>query len=58
MADICKGACHLQYGEPLWMYLKHREILFMYLGHYGLDYMLNYKFTDEQKRAIYTEYRV
>ncbi len=56
MADICKGACHLQYGEPLWMYLKYREILFLYLSRYGMDYMLNFKFTDDQKRAIYTMY--
>jgi len=56
MAEICKGACHLQYGEPLWMYLKYREILFLYISHYGMDHVLNYKFTDDQKRAIYSMY--
>lgn len=56
MADICKGACHLQYGEPLWMYLKYREILFLYISHYGTDFVLNHKLTDEQKHTIYTMY--
>jgi len=56
MAEICKGACHLQYGEPLWMYLKYREILFLYLSHYGMEFVLNHRFSDEQKRTIYTMY--
>ncbi|MDQ7823903.1 MAG: radical SAM protein [Candidatus Eremiobacteraeota bacterium] len=56
MADICKAACHLQYGEPLWMYLKYREILFLYISRYGMDFVLNHKFTDEQKRTIHSMY--
>jgi anaerobic magnesium-protoporphyrin IX monomethyl ester cyclase len=56
MADICKAACHLKYGEPLWMYLKYREVLFLYLSKFGKDFVLGHKFSGEQKRAIYSMY--
>jgi len=53
MADHCKYRCADAYGEPLWMYLRYREVLFLYIHHYGMDRVLSHCFTKEEREAIH-----
>lgn len=57
MADACKHLCALAYGEPLWMYLRYREILFLYIKKYGRGYVQDFKFDMKQREEIHSMYR-
>jgi anaerobic magnesium-protoporphyrin IX monomethyl ester cyclase len=57
MTDICKAACHIQYGEPLWMYLRYREVLFLYLSRFGMSHVAAFNYTDEQRHRIHGLYK-
>jgi len=35
IADLCTKVCNAAYKNPLWMYLRYREILFLYISKYG-----------------------
>ncbi|MDQ7822612.1 MAG: radical SAM protein [Candidatus Eremiobacteraeota bacterium] len=55
VAEICKYACAEKYGEPLWMYLRYREVLFLYLRHCGLPFLLSHTLTGEERQAVQRE---
>lgn len=40
---LCTETCNKAYGNPLWAYLRYREILFLYICKYGVDWVENYK---------------
>lgn len=54
VAEICKHLCARAYGDPLWMYLRYREILFLYIKHFGMSHIHRFAFTPEQKEEINT----
>ncbi|OGI01613.1 MAG: hypothetical protein A2Y25_05585 [Candidatus Melainabacteria bacterium GWF2_37_15] len=35
MADLCSQKCNEAYNNPLWMFLRYREIIFLYAAKYG-----------------------
>lgn len=35
VANICTKMCNEAYGNPLWMYLRYREVLLLYISRYG-----------------------
>jgi radical SAM superfamily enzyme YgiQ (UPF0313 family) len=35
LSDICTQKCCEAYDNPLWMYIRYREILFLYISHFG-----------------------
>ncbi|MGV8123306.1 MAG: B12-binding domain-containing radical SAM protein [Candidatus Xenobiia bacterium LiM19] len=53
MTDHCKYRCADAYGEPLWMYLRYREVLFLYIHHHGMKRVLNHCFTREEREAVH-----
>ncbi len=53
MTDHCKYRCADAYGEPLWMYLRFREVLFLYIRHHGMKHVLDHCFTGEEREAIH-----
>ena len=40
---LCTDTCNKMYNNPLWMYLRYREILFLYISRLGADWVENYK---------------
>lgn len=45
---LCTDTCNKMYDNPLWMYLRYREILFLYICHYGADKVENQKFNSNE----------
>jgi radical SAM superfamily enzyme YgiQ (UPF0313 family) len=43
MAQLCTQKCNEAYNNPLWMYLRYREILFLYVCKYGTSTIKNTK---------------
>ncbi|OGH96834.1 MAG: hypothetical protein A2104_07525 [Candidatus Melainabacteria bacterium GWF2_32_7] len=35
VAGLCTEKCNEAYGNPLWMYIRYREVLFLYVSKYG-----------------------
>jgi radical SAM superfamily enzyme YgiQ (UPF0313 family) len=40
----CTLSCNKAYNNPLWMYLRYRELLFLYVAKYGVKWVQEYKF--------------
>ena len=41
-AGLCTQVCNRAYKNPLWMYLRYREILFLYISKYGAKALKNF----------------
>jgi radical SAM superfamily enzyme YgiQ (UPF0313 family) len=52
----CKNACAAVYGEPLWMYLRYREVLFLYLERFGMEHVLHFQFDEKKRHELHTLY--
>ena len=42
VAGLCTQVCNRAYKNPLWMYLRYREILFLYISKYGAKALKNF----------------
>lgn len=52
MVKKCTRMCTEAYGNPLWMYLRYREILHLYLVKYGYRFIRQFKF-DQKPQYIW-----
>lgn len=48
----CTQLCFQAYKNPLWMYLRYREILHLYLAHYGYRFIREFKFTNKTSLVL------
>lgn len=46
MSNLCTQKCNEAYGNPLWMYLRYREILFLYVAKFGTTEVQNCKISN------------
>jgi anaerobic magnesium-protoporphyrin IX monomethyl ester cyclase len=53
ITEECRKSCAAVYGEPLWMYLRYREVLFLYLKHFGMDYVINFQFDEKERLELH-----
>jgi len=56
IAEVCKNACAAVYGEPLWMYLRYREILFLYLARFGKKHVMEFGFDGKTRNELHGLY--
>ncbi len=47
ITDYCLKECSIAYKLPLWMCLRNREFLFLYIEKYGVDWVKNYKISED-----------
>jgi radical SAM superfamily enzyme YgiQ (UPF0313 family) len=43
ISELCTEKCKEAYSNPLWMYIRYREILFLYISKYGAKTMQEFK---------------
>ncbi|MEW6280466.1 MAG: radical SAM protein [Candidatus Eremiobacterota bacterium] len=53
LGEICKTMCAEAFGEPLWMYLRFREVIHLYLKEHGFDYVAGFRFTDAEREELH-----
>ncbi|MEW6280885.1 MAG: radical SAM protein, partial [Candidatus Eremiobacterota bacterium] len=53
LSERCKLMCSVAYGEPLWMYLRFREVIHLYLKRHGREFLREFTFTPEQRERIH-----
>ncbi|MBI3929985.1 MAG: radical SAM protein [Armatimonadetes bacterium] len=52
-ADLCKRTCADAQGEPLWMYLRYREVIHLYLKEYGRDFVERFRFSPDRRETLH-----
>lgn len=51
--DLCTAICEKIYFAPLWFSIGFREFLHLYLDKYGLDYVKQYSYIDQERAEKY-----
>lgn len=52
MSDKCRDDCYAAFVDPLWMYLRQREVIYLYVRRFGVERMSTHRFTPEQQEEL------